>query len=70
MRYKIVRYYRRSHEQVFATELEARRALEAHALTSKAASYAELWAMETEEDGEQIAVFDYGCTKPEELVRK
>lgn len=57
MKYKVINYYARN-ARVFNTEQDARNAIAAHALTSKASHYTELWAMENDEDGEQIAFFE------------
>jgi hypothetical protein len=34
------------------------------------ACYTEVWKMENETDGEQVAVFGYGCSQPVEMVEK
>jgi len=56
--YKIKIFYARSYEVEFHTELDARRHLQAKALTSKATHYSELWKMKNEYDGEQLAVYE------------
>lgn len=67
-RYKIVRYYARSYSQEFNTKAEAEAAIQAHAMTRRTANYAELWEMLNEDDGEMVALFDYGSVPPEKLV--
>lgn len=60
MKYKVIKYYRRSHEQTYDTREQALAALTASGLNRKGEFYAELWEMETEEDGEQVAFFENG----------
>lgn len=56
--YKVILFYARAYQPTFYSELQARRFLQARALTSKACHYAELWKMSNESDGEQVAVFE------------
>lgn len=68
--YKVVLFYPRTHAPRFNSKLEADRYLQARALTKSTACYAELWHMQNDEDGIQVATYDYGRTVPQELVRK
>ncbi len=66
--YKVVLFYARNHQPTFTSELEAKRFIEARALTKKVACYTELWKMEDEENGEMQQLFDYGTIPAKELV--
>lgn len=68
--YRIVLFYPRAHQPTFQSKLEAERYIEARALTKHGACYTELWDMTNDEDGIQLAVFEYGNTKPQKLVRE
>lgn len=68
--YQVVLFYPRANRPKFATKTEALNFVIARALTRRAAYYTEVWEMDNEDDGQMLFLFDYGCTKPEELVRK
>lgn len=69
-KYRVVIFYPRANQPEFASESEARDFVKARALTRGTACYTELWEMANEDDGEMVALFDYGCREPEELTRK
>ena len=66
--YKLIRFYSRAYQPKFNSKLDAERHVEAHALTSKATCYTELWEMSNEQDGEMVAVFDYGTIPARKLT--
>lgn len=58
MKYKLTRFYRRSHEMEFESKEAALAHVKATALRSDAQCYTELWQMKNDTDGEQLAFFD------------
>lgn len=52
--YRVVRFYKARHEASYATEEEARRA----AMSNEAESYTQVWAMDNETDGTQVALYE------------
>jgi len=69
--YKIVLFYPRAYQPTFSTRAQALNHIKARALTAKAAQYyTEVWEMDGPEDGQMEMLFDYGCTEPEQLVRR
>lgn len=69
-KFRLVMFYPRAHQPEFRTEQEARDYVKARALTRSTICYTEVWRMESDDDGEHVTTFDYGCKEPEELVRK
>lgn len=58
------------HTRIFASRSEALDYIKRRAQKNTAACYTEVWQMENETDGEQVAVFGYGCSQPVEMVEK
>lgn len=57
-KYRIVKYYPRAHEVVVATLEAAMARVNANRLSKGTNCYTEIWEMENESDGEQVAVYD------------
>ncbi len=68
--FKLVLFYPRSHQPTFTSRAQALNYVKARALTSNAACYTEVWEMQDPENGQMELLFDYGCTEPEQLVRR
>lgn len=65
-RFKVIKFYRRAHEQHFPTQAAARAHLRAEGLSGKGTLfYAEVWEMtnESSEDGQQVALLENGLVE-------
>lgn len=65
-KFKVIKFYRRAHEQHFPTQAAALAHLKAEGLSGKGTPfYAEVWQMEGEnsENGVQIALLENGLTE-------
>lgn len=75
MKIKMIKFYKRGHQQEFPSVEAAKAHIEASRLKGNAEMYIELWKMENECDGEQLGVYDADGNelvlhKPLEAIRK
>lgn len=66
--YRLVHFYKRSHEPKTQTLQQALAMMEQRRLNSSASSYTELWKMTDEENGEMVAFFEDGAPADIEVM--